>query len=157
MVTLEILAGSLRRARIRATPQRLAICEALANSTDHPTAHMLYRQIKGRYPSLSLTTVYNTLDVLVGLGVVNTLGQIGDNHIHYDARTEPHINLACTRCHQIVDIDSAYMALLDQELMASSGYRLLGARVLYYGVCPACQNRSGESPGALPGLSEFIN
>ena len=139
MDNADFLIDILRQAGIRITPQRMAICAALANNRTHPTALTLYREIKDRYPSLSLTTVYNTLDILAGLGAVNILGNAGDGHIHYDSHTEPHINLACIRCHQIIDFGSSYIALLDQELIKTSGYHLLGVRMMYYGLCPACQ------------------
>jgi Fur family peroxide stress response transcriptional regulator len=127
---------------MRMTPQRAAICKALAVSDAHPTASMIYESIRAEYPSLSLMTVYNTLNVLVDLGVVNALGHAGDDKVHYDADTEPHINLACVSCHQITDIPSEHVGQLQGEISAASGYKLFGARVLYYGLCPVCQSRS---------------
>jgi Fur family peroxide stress response transcriptional regulator len=136
------LTNSLRQAGMRITPQRVAICELLAGSDVHPTASMIYETLKLRFESLSLATVYNTLDTLVNLGAVNVLGQAGDDTVHYDADTEPHVNLACLSCNKIVDIPSEHVNHLDEEITAASGYKLLGARVLYYGICPDCQKRS---------------
>lgn len=126
---------------MRVTPQRIAICELLTTSDEHPTAAMIFEQLKPRFASLSLATVYNTLDVLVGLGVVNALGHAGDDKVHYDADTEPHVNLACISCSRIIDIPSEHVTHLDQEITSASGYKLLGARVLYYGLCPTCQKK----------------
>ncbi|MCX8024856.1 MAG: transcriptional repressor [Thermanaerothrix sp.] len=142
MVETTLLLDSLRKAGLRITPQRQAICELLASSHDHPTATMIYETLKPRFPSLSLATVYNTLEVLVQLGAVNVLGNAGDGMAHYDADTDPHINLACVSCHKIVDFPSQYVQFLDEEISAASGYRVLGARVLYYGLCPECQQKT---------------
>ena len=133
------LTSALKHAGMRITLQRVAICELLASSDEHPTAAMIYDELKPRFHSLSLATVYNTLDALVGLGVVNVLGHAGDDKVHYDADTEPHVNLACISCSRIIDIPSQHVTHLDSEITAASGYKLLGARVLYYGLCPACQ------------------
>lgn len=145
MSKLNTLTSTLREAGMRITPQRVAICELLAASQEHPTAMMIYEELKPRFPSLSLATVYNTLDTLVGLGVVNVLGHAGDDKVHYDADTEPHVNLACISCSRIIDIPSEHVTHLDSEITAASGYKLLGARVLYYGLCPDCQKKKAKS------------
>jgi Fur family peroxide stress response transcriptional regulator len=121
------------------TPQRLAICELLVSNQEHPTATQIFNLIKSRFPSLSLATVYNTLETLVNLGCVNVLGNVGDGTIHYDANIEPHINLACVSCHKIEDIPSTFAQDMENQISSSSGYKLLGARVLYYGLCTSCQ------------------
>jgi len=141
MSNLTTLTTALHEAGMRVTLQRVAICELLAASHEHPTAAMIYHELKPRFSSLSLATVYNTLDTLVGLGVVNVLGHAGDDKVHYDADTEPHVNLACISCSRIIDIPSEHVTHLDSEITAASGYKLLGARVLYYGLCPACQKK----------------
>ena len=139
--TTELLTTSLKSAGMRMTPQRSAICKNLAERDDHPTAAMIYDDLRPQFDSLSLATVYNTLDTLVKLGVINSLGGAGDGKAHFDADTEPHVNLACISCNQIVDIPSEHVHHLDDEITSNSGYRLLGARVLYYGLCPECQKK----------------
>jgi Fur family transcriptional regulator, peroxide stress response regulator len=138
---LQTLTTTLQQAGLRLTPQRMAVCQLLTESDAHPTAAMIYATLKPQFHSLSLATVYNTLDTLVSLGAVNVLGHVGDDNVHYDADTEPHVNLACVSCHKIVDIPSEHVHSMDSEISAASGYKLLGARVLYYGVCPDCQNK----------------
>jgi Fur family peroxide stress response transcriptional regulator len=139
--TTELLTTSLKSAGMRMTPQRAAICANLAERDDHPTAVMIYEELRPQFDSFSLATVYNTLDALVKIGVVNSLGKAGDGSVHYDADTEPHVNLACISCNQIVDIPSSHVQQLDDEITSTSGYKLLGARVLYYGLCPECQEK----------------
>ncbi|MBT3338614.1 MAG: transcriptional repressor [Anaerolineae bacterium] len=136
----EFLTTTLKESGMRMTPQRASICKVLAESDEHPTAAMIYDELRPQFDSLSLATVYNTLDALVKVGVVNSLGKAGDGSVHYDADTEPHVNLACISCNKIVDIPSEHVHHLDEEISATSGYKLLGARVLYYGLCPECQN-----------------
>jgi len=145
MIDTSTLTLALQQAGMRITPQRTAICKILVASEEHPTAAMIYEDLKPQFPSMSLATVYNTLDALVEIGAINVLGQAGDDTVHYDADTEPHVNLACLSCNKIVDIPSEHVSHLDAEITAASGYKLLGARVLYYGLCPDCQRKQAES------------
>jgi Fur family peroxide stress response transcriptional regulator len=145
MTDASTLTLALQQAGMRITPQRTAICKLLTTSEEHPTAAMIYEDLKPRFPSMSLATVYNTLDALVEIGAINVLGQAGDDTVHYDADTEPHVNLACLSCNKIVDIPSEHVSRLDEEITAASGYKLLGARVLYYGLCPDCQRKQAET------------
>jgi Fur family transcriptional regulator, peroxide stress response regulator len=134
--------STLKDSGMRLTPQRIAICKLLCESSEHPTAAMIYGHVRMQYPSLSLMTVYNTLDSLVNLGLVNTLGNVGDDNTHYDGDTSSHINLACISCHKIEDISTSQISIIDHEISKNSGYKLLGARMMYYGLCPNCQNQT---------------
>ncbi len=144
MTTTDTLTQSLKMAGMRITPQRIAICKLLSETEAHPTATMIFDEIREQYPSLSLATVYNTLDTLVGLGVITTLGPAGDGRVHFDADTSPHINLACIICHKIIDMPSDVVAQLQDEVSRTSGYVLRGARILYYGLCPECQTNNNK-------------
>jgi Fur family peroxide stress response transcriptional regulator len=139
MSTVSNYSSILKQAGMRLTPQRLAICELLSETDTHPTAAAIYEQVRVQYPSLSLMTVYNTLNTLVDLGAVNALGNAGDGMVHYDGDTSPHINLACISCHVIVDVESPKVTELDAEVSHTSGFQILGTRVMYYGLCPNCQ------------------
>ncbi len=134
--------STLKDSGMRLTPQRIAICKLLCESSEHPTAAMIYDHVRMQYPTLSLMTVYNTLDSLVNLGLVNTLGNVGDDNTHYDGDTSSHINLACISCHKIEDISTSQISIIDHEISKNSGYKLLGARMMYYGLCPNCQNQT---------------
>ncbi len=136
---LSTLTHALRQAGMRLTSQRVAICSLLVSAPTHPTAQALYEALHPRYPSLSLATVYHTLQALVEVGAINEIGTAGDTATHYDADLSPHVNLACTSCHRVMDLPSEHIQHVAQEVESASGYHLLGARVLYYGLCPDCQ------------------
>ncbi len=124
---------------LRLTATRTAICKALMESDRHPTAADIYQQLKGQYPSLSLATVYNTLRVLVNQGVINELGSTGDDAVHFETRQTPHINLACIQCHNITDYDESPALCMKSHLEKDTGFKLIGSRIMYYGMCPECQ------------------
>jgi Fur family peroxide stress response transcriptional regulator len=141
------LIAALKQAGLRLTPQRRAICRILAESREHPTAQALYNQLLREFSSLSRATVYNTLQTLVETGLVQELGRAGDGAIHYDGDSSPHVNLICTRCHRIEDLAGVSLADVARRVAEDSGYRLRGARVAYYGLCPRCQNDEAKRPG----------
>ncbi len=146
MSDFQNLLDALKTAGYRLTPQRKAICRLLVEGNNHPSAQMIYEQLRPEYETLSLATVYNTLEALIRLGVVNLLGEIGDSDAaRYDANIRPHINLACINCHQIIDIPSQTVHELVREVEENSGFKLVGARVLYYGLCPQCQTSQTPS------------
>jgi len=123
----------------------VAICEVLATSRNHPTAYDIYRRLRRRFPTMSLATVYKTLDALVRLGLVSALGDAGDGTVHYDGDTEPHINLVCLSCHRVQDLEGVDVRALHQRVATHSGYVLRGARLVYYGLCPDCQRKTEAS------------
>jgi Fur family peroxide stress response transcriptional regulator len=139
MRSIEYFTSTLKQAGMRLTPQRMAVCKLLSERDSHPTAAAIYERVRAQYPSLSLMTVYNTLHMLVNLGAINALGHSGDDNVHYDGNTFPHVHLACISCHTIVDIASPRASGLDRDISRSTGFRLLGARIVYYGLCPSCQ------------------
>ncbi len=138
MTRFETMLDALKTSGYRLTPQRKAICRILADSRDHPSAQMIYDQLRTEYDMLSLATVYNTLEALTRLGLVNVLGEVGGESVRYDPDTEPHINLECVECHRMIDVPSQAVQQIAGEVAAHSCYTLFGARVLYYGLCPGC-------------------
>ena len=139
MISTDYLRNVLRQAGLRLTPQRIAICQKLFGSEQHPTAQMIYDQVKQEQPSISLATVYSVLESLADLGLVSVLGTVGDGTVHYDGMSKPHLHLNCTSCHNIFDIDSPSLAALKREVQQTTGFELLGNRIVYYGLCPDCQ------------------
>ncbi len=145
---MNALVEGLKQAGFRLTPQRVAICKVLSESKDHPTATMIYHELLPQFPTLSLATVYKTLNVLKELGLVHTLGDAGDGMEHFDADLQPHINLVCVRCHQVSDFDEELIHQIQHSVSARSGYQIQGARIVYYGVCPACQSLLEHTNGS---------
>ena len=79
----------LRRNKKKVTPQRLAVYAALADTTEHPTAETLYKELRADYPTMSLATVYKSLDAFCEIGIVRELN-VGEEAFRYDADISPH-------------------------------------------------------------------
>lgn len=135
-----MLAG-LREAGLRMTPQRLALCRALASTERHPTAQALFEKLAPDYPSLSRATVYNTLEALVSVGVAQPLVEAGKGVMHYDANLQPHAHLVCSYCGRIEDYADPNLEINVRSVSRRAGYALAGLCTFYYGKCPQCQNQ----------------
>jgi Fur family peroxide stress response transcriptional regulator len=83
-LSLDNIQLKFRDYRLKSTPQRTAIYQALINSTAHPTAEDLYAQVSPVYPMLSLNTVYYTLGVLRTAGLVQEVN-VGHDRARFDA------------------------------------------------------------------------
>ncbi|MGB4595459.1 MAG: transcriptional repressor [Anaerolineaceae bacterium] len=123
----------------RHTQQRQAILEYLLNTTEHPSADQIYRHLRERFASLSLATVYNTLELLVSSGQITAIGDIGDHKERFDGNTTDHINLVCSVCHKITDLPFEQFETIDEQIQEQSDFLITGSRILYFGVCPECQ------------------
>ena len=88
---------------IRCTPQRMAVYEALRRSKQHPTAEELYRAVKPDTGSLSLATVYNTLEALCKAGLARKLAT-ADGSCRYDGDTSEHLHILCRDTEEIKDV-----------------------------------------------------
>jgi len=140
----EQLVGRLQASGHRLTPQRLALVDLLASDTSHPSAEQVYSRLKAQYPTISLATVYNTLEMLVALGEALPL-DLNDGCTRYDVlRPAAHPHVICRRCGRVADLDlDGVDAMLDQA-RAAVQYEDLQARVHFDGICPTCARNPTE-------------
>lgn len=117
--------------------QREAIIRFLADRTDHPTADVVYQQLRSEIPNLSLATVYRNLNRLAESGQILRLHADGKTD-HYDACTRPHAHLLCKNCGCVRDVPVACEDGLLERARKISGYEIDGVSVLFSGLCDAC-------------------
>ena len=132
--TLEELSNELKKNNIRLTHQRLKVLEYLSNSTKHPTVEEIYKELKQEVPSLSKTTIYNTLNYLAELNLVKVLA-IDDNEAHFDAVTETHGHFKCDSCGEIYDFDIKMDSCSTENL---DNFKINEKVVYFKGTCPGC-------------------
>lgn len=101
--TVELTALHLQRCGIRPSYQRVAIMKYLVEHMTHPTVDTIFRELQKTMPSLSRTTVYNTLELFRSRGAIKELGIDGRN-ARYDALLEEHAHFRCRQCGKIIDI-----------------------------------------------------
>lgn len=131
---------TLKGTGVRITPQRHAILEYLINSMSHPTADEIYKSLEGKFPNMSVATVYNNLRVFREVGLVKEL-TYGDSSSRFDFVTTNHYHVICESCGKIVDFH--YPGLDEVEQFAShvTGFNVNSHRLEIYGNCPECAGR----------------
>ena len=135
----------------RHTRQRQIVLEELQKVTSHPTAARLYEVVRHRLPKISLGTVYRNLELLHRLGVIAKLQMAGEE-ARYDGNPRRHDHIRCVQCGRVDDM--AYPQLLDLpvgQVDHSTGYRILGYRLEFHGLCALCrQKRESEPSSPVP-------
>jgi len=121
---------------LKLTPQRLAILDYLEGNTSHPSAQEIYAALKKRYPSLSLATVYNTLDTLKKMGEVQEI-TIDADRKRFDPNPDLHHHFMCANCHRIVDIFRDFDLTPKFEEAKVYGYQ-----INFYGLCQDCAGKT---------------
>jgi Fur family peroxide stress response transcriptional regulator len=137
-IRFEEMITSLKVRDFRMTPQRVELVRLIAASDGHPSATQLYENIKNRFPTMSLATVYKTLAMLKDMHQVLEIDLRDDSH--YDGnRPSPHPHLICTKCNKIVDGDLVLDPAAIRKLESASGYQILHPQITFYGLCPNCK------------------
>lgn len=128
---------TLKSTGVRITPQRHAILEYLIDAMNHPTADDIYKALEGKFPNMSVATVYNNLRVFREAGLVKEL-TYGDAASRFDFVTNDHYHMICECCGKIVDFH--YPALNEVEQFAShvTGFKVNYHRLEVYGTCQEC-------------------
>jgi Fur family peroxide stress response transcriptional regulator len=128
---------ALRKKGYKATPQRIAICRFTLNSRDHPTAQQVYDQVKNIHPTVSLATVYKTLEVLKSLDLMQEIN-LPQGQARFDSYMKPHINLICLQCGNIIDLDETTAIEETRKVAAAAKFKPKGQRIDIFGICKRC-------------------
>lgn len=128
----------LKQRNVRPSLQRIRILDYLLERRNHPTVNTIYDELLPQIPTLSRTTVYNTLETLCGSGLVITL-DVGDGSIHYDADTSPHAHFKCEKCGRIYDI---FMKPEELKENVPPGFSIRSVQFYAFGLCAKCKINS---------------
>lgn len=141
---LQGFAAKCREVGLSVTIPRQMVYEALRKRKDHPTADMIYNDLRVIAPQISRATVFRILDSLAGCGIVQRVMHPGAV-ARYDGVAEGHIHLICTRCGRILDWATApfptgsAIASGGEVDDVPEGFQVHGVVVNYYGLCRLCR------------------
>src|SRR4051794_4126875 len=133
-------AAVLRARGRRLTRQRRMIWEVLAAEPDrHLSAGEVCERVRAEVPSVTPSTVYRTLDVLVEAGLALRTDLGGDRVFYEPAHEHPHHHLVCERCGAVRHVHDDALGDLRTRVEASSGYALAPREITLFGTCPDCR------------------
>lgn len=141
MKTRDEIRSQFKAKGVPLTHQRLAVYEELAVRHDHPSAETLYESLKKAYPSLSLATVYKTLQTLHEMGMVARVDS-PTAQARYDAIVDTHHHAVCTGCGKIEDLFDPRLDKLPTP--KAPGFVPSGYSVHFHGLCAKCA-KAGRS------------
>ncbi len=127
---------------LRCTKQRIALYQALAATTAHPTADELFREVSPQTDGMSLATVYNTLEKFCEVGLAQKLA--GTNgFVRYDANTKNHLHVRCDKTGTVrdvpMDLSERFLSTIDptvlREIEKHLGYPIEQVNIELIGDC----------------------
>ncbi len=127
----------LHRHGIKPSVQRLAVMEYLLLNRTHPTVDEIHSALAPKIPTLSKTTVYNTLKLLVEQGAARIL-TISERFANFDADTSVHGHFLCTHCGKLHDV-AIDEAKLTECAELPEGFEARMTNVYFHGICKHCK------------------
>lgn len=119
---------------IRPSTQRVAIMQYLLDNHTHPTAEEIYLRLLPKIPTLSKTTVYNTMKLFIQQGVAIMI-DIDERNARFDGDVTTHAHFQCRSCNRIFDLG---LPNLDSIISPEEGYSIERMCVNMRGLCPEC-------------------
>ena len=128
-------------ATLKYSRQRESIKENLMHRCDHPTADMIYSDIRKIYPNISLGTVYRNLALLSDLGEIRKVTVDGGAD-RFDGNTSPNIHFTCRHCGAVLDLDMEDISRI-KEFAGQNFHGIIESySVNFYGLCENCTEKS---------------
>lgn len=128
----------LREKNIKVTPQRIAVYNMLMNTQEHPDVETIHKSLEVTNPTISLATIYKTVDYFKSLGLVQELN-VGQGRSRYDAFVEPHPHTVCLCCGKVEDLIFDEPLNISDKVTEKSGFIPDFEQVVFYGRCKECQ------------------
>ncbi|TFH01344.1 MAG: transcriptional repressor [Calditrichales bacterium] len=120
------------------TYQRIAILKSLQERNDHPTAEDIYQEIKKTYPTISLATVYKTLETFARHDIIHKVNRLHDM-ARYDGNNANHHHMVCVECKKIYDFQSENLNNLELPSSNFGNFKVSSYQVQFEGLCEQCQ------------------
>lgn len=125
--------NKLEESGVSPSLQRMAILQYLLEHRTHPTVDEIYSALVEQIPTLSRTTVHNTLKMFSELGLALSL-TIEDKQMRYDGDTHPHAHFRCQQCGKIMDVEMSSL-----PVFVNHDIQIKDMQVLIKGFCGDCR------------------
>jgi Fur family ferric uptake transcriptional regulator len=130
------LRSTLHQRGMRMTPQRQLVLDAL-RELEHATPEQVCRHVQRTTPSVNITTIYRTLELLEELELIRHT-HLGHGPPTYSLHEHQHVHLVCHRCGRVDESPRAVMDELRGTLRAAHGFALDAAHLALSGTCRDC-------------------
>lgn len=139
---------TLQELGYRLTPQRVLVWDVLRESGAHMSAEEVCARVQERFPQVNMSTVYRTLELLVGLELVRET-HLGPMRRFYEVEEEvPHHHLVCDLCGGVTHVHDEDLGDLKATLAVERGFAT--REITVHGRCRSCHERGGHPPDGSP-------
>lgn len=145
MKTPDELTELFRARGFKVTPQRQCIFRVLHGSSIHPTAEAVHAEVVAQMPTVSLRTVYQTLNDLTAMGELVPL-DVGTGATRFDPTLAPHHHVVCDGCGRIHDIHADFGQVV-VPAGAEDGFTITATEITFRGLCEQCSPGSEGDAG----------
>lgn len=122
---------------LKHSKQRDMIKAFLLERKDHPTADVVYMNVRQQNPNISLGTVYRNLTLLADIGEIQRL-RLGDGVDHFDADISPHYHFVCRECGNVIDLEMKSIESITKVANEAFDGIIAGHVTYFYGTCGNC-------------------
>ena len=123
--------------------KRTAILAYLRSTDVHPSADMVYAQLKPEIPDLSLGTVYRNLSMFRQQGIIASVGTVSGVE-RFDGNTAPHVHFVCTDCSAVIDMPQMEVPkVMEETAQMQIGGRVDTCCLTFTGQCRNCTMKQG--------------
>ncbi|WP_040215195.1 Fur family transcriptional regulator [Clostridium polynesiense] len=128
----------LREKDVKPSYQRTKIFQYILDNHNHPTVNQIYEALTDKIPTLSKTTVYNTLNLFIEKKLVEII-TIEGNEARYDIyNPNDHAHFKCQLCKNLFDIHLDFSKMSLKEL---EDYKINEQHIHFIGICPECAKK----------------
>lgn len=137
-------AQALRGRGYRITPQRQLVLQAV-DELGHATPEEIHEYVHAQAAGVNLSTVYRTLDVLEGVGLVTHAHINHGSPTYHSVREHPHVHLVCRQCQGVDSVPAGRIAPLLESLIDGEGFAPDVSHLTIHGLCAQCRQQVQEN------------
>jgi Fur family ferric uptake transcriptional regulator len=142
--TQKKIESTLRQRGYKITPQRRTIISAIIDAHEHLTPTAIHEKVHREHPSVGLVTIYRTLEMLTGLGLICETHAGGSCRSYLMRRpAEHHHHLICSDCGKVIDFTDCGLGELERKLAEETRFKISGHLLEFLGQCRECGVASG--------------
>lgn len=134
---IENIGNHLKMHDIKPSYQRMKIFEYLLDNKTHPTVDEIYKALSPEIPTLSKTTVYNTLNLFMEKKIARVI-IIEENETRYDVDMGDHGHFKCESCKKVFDVP---FQIENLDIKGLKDFKINEYHIYFKGICPACLNK----------------
>jgi Fur family transcriptional regulator, ferric uptake regulator len=124
----------------RRTVQRQMILQVLEEAGGHLTMEQLAGRVQSTYPTVSLSTLYRNVDLLIAMGLMRANHLLGEGTTYERADEKSHIHLVCHHCHCVIHLDAKPLEPLQASLQIKDEFHVVSVALTVAGYCSTCWN-----------------